>query len=156
MKFIKIFGLAAAVMVLSGVMNLHPARAANDALLIKAYKSPSCGCCTKWLDQARAAGFKVEAVNTENMDMVKKQAAVPEHLQSCHTAIIDGYVIEGHVPFSDIRRLLKTRPKARGLSVPGMVTGSPGMEYKNEREAYNVVLFGGGASDKIFKSYPAR
>ncbi len=156
MKFIKIFGLAAAAMMLSGTMSLHPARAASDAPLIKVFKSPSCGCCTKWVDQAKAAGFRIEAINTENMDMIKKQAAVPEHLQSCHTAMIDGYVIEGHVPFSDIRRMLKTRPKARGLSVPGMVTGSPGMEYENEREPYNVILFSANGSEKIFKSYPAR
>ncbi len=156
MKFWKVMGLGIAVVLLSGAAGMQSLRASGDAPVIKVFKSPSCGCCGKWVDQAKAAGFKVEITNTENMEVVKKQAGVPEHLQSCHTASVDGYVIEGHVPFKDIRRMLKMRPKARGLSVPGMVTGSPGMEYGNEREPFNVVLFDASGSEKIFQSYPAK
>ena len=155
MKPSALFALPVALM-LAGVLNLPAARAGNDMPVMKVFKSPSCGCCKKWVEQIEKAGFKVEVVNTEAMDTVKKMASVPEKLQACHTASIDGYVVEGHVPPESIKTLLKTRPPARGIAVPGMPTGSPGMEYGQEREAFNVVLFGGAGPDRILRRYPAR
>jgi len=149
-------GLGLAAVLLLGGAGMLPARASGDLPVIKVFKSPSCGCCAKWIDRAKAAGFTVDVTNTDDLDVVKKQAGVPGRLQACHTALVDGYVVEGHVPLGAVKRLLKLRPKARGISVPGMPAGSPGMEYGNEREPFNVVLFGGSGSEKIFQSYPAK
>jgi hypothetical protein len=155
MKTSALFALPVALM-LAGSMTPPAARASSETPVMKVFKSPSCGCCKKWVERVEKAGFKVEVVNTEAMDTVKKMASVPENLQACHTASIDGYVVEGHVPPESIRTMLKTRPRARGIAVPGMPTGSPGMEYGNEREAFNVVLFGSDGPDRILKRYPAR
>lgn len=106
------------------------------------YKSPYCGCCKEWVNHVEAAGYSVKVVNTEDMDGIKQSLNVPEPAHSCHTALIDGYIIEGHVPVSDIDRLLEERPKARGLAVPGMPVGSPGMEVPGTTpDRYNVFLF---------------
>jgi hypothetical protein len=106
------------------------------------YKDPSCGCCGNWIKHIKAAGHTVKTVNTEDMDRIKKTFGVPEAVQSCHTALVDGYVIEGHVPAADINRLLAERPKARGLAVPGMPTGAPGMEMPDMKpDHYDVYLF---------------
>ena len=150
MKFWKMAGLGLAAVLLAGSAGMLPVRASAETPVIKVFKSPSCGCCGKWVERARAAGFRVEVTNTDDLDVVKKQAGVPGRLQACHTALVDGYVVEGHVPLGAVKRLLKLRPRARGISVPGMPAGSPGMEYGNEREPFNVVLFGGSGSEKIF------
>ncbi len=155
MKTSALFALPLAL-VLTGIMPPPAARASSDMPMMKVFKSPSCGCCKKWVEQVRKAGFRVEVVNTGAMETVKKMASVPERLQACHTASIGGYVVEGHVPPESIKTMLKTRPRARGIAVPGMPTGSPGMEYGTEREAFNVVLFGGDGPDRILKHYPAR
>ena len=102
------------------------------------------------------SGFKVRDIRTTNMDEVKERLHVPNHLMSCHTAIIGGYVIEGHVPATDVKRLLEKRPDARGLSVPGMPVGSPGMEYQGRRQAYDVLLFNDSGDAGIFSHYPER
>jgi len=128
----------------------------SDNHVMTVFKSPTCGCCGNWVERIRAAGFKVNVTNTDNLDAVKKMASIPSHLQSCHTAKIDGYIVEGHVPVDVIRKLLKERPEIRGISVPGMPTGSPGMEYGDEREAFDVVTFGGKVPGKIYRSYPAK
>ena len=107
---------------------------------ITVYKSPTCGCCGKWIEHLEANGFKVKAVNQADVSPIKQQHGVPYALGSCHTALVDGYVIEGHVPADDIKRLLRERPKAVGLAVPGMPTGSPGMEGPNP-ERYETLLF---------------
>jgi len=108
------------------------------------YKSPYCGCCGKWVEHAMAAGHSVKTVDTEDMAAIKKLLGVPEPAQSCHTTVVEGYVIEGHVPIADVERLLAERPKARGLAVPGMPTGSPGMEMPGEpADNYDVYLFDG-------------
>ncbi len=119
--------------------------------VMQVWKSPTCGCCGKWIDHMRAAGFSVQARDIDDLTMVKKLAGVPDDKASCHTAIIDGYVIEGHVPAQDVKRLLKERPQVAGLSVPGMVSGSPGME-NGRTEPYDVVTFGKGQS-RVFSSY---
>jgi hypothetical protein len=112
-----------------------------EASEINVYKSPSCGCCEAWADSLRANGFTMVVKDIEDLDAVKQRLGVPSSLQSCHTATVEGYVIEGHVPASDIRRLLTERPEATGLAVPGMPIGSPGMEQGDWREPYATILF---------------
>jgi hypothetical protein len=110
---------------------------------VTVYKSPTCGCCSKWVDHMRASGFKVTAHDTSDMQTVKTKLGVPDAMVSCHTSVVNGYVIEGHVPAADIQRLLRDKPKIAGLAVPGMVAGSPGMEG-NRSDPYNVIAFGEG------------
>lgn len=107
---------------------------------ITVYKSPSCGCCAKWVEHLRANGFAPTVRDMEDLSEVKATFGVPSALQSCHTASVGQYVIEGHVPADLIRRMLRERPKIAGLAVPGMVTGSPGMEG-GRAEPYDVVAF---------------
>jgi hypothetical protein len=107
---------------------------------VTVYKSPTCGCCSKWVDHMTASGFKVTAHDTSDMPSVKTKLGVPDAMASCHTSVVAGYVIEGHVPAADIQRLLRDKPKVSGLAVPGMVTGSPGMEGARS-DPYNVIAF---------------
>jgi hypothetical protein len=111
---------------------------------IQVYKTPTCGCCTKWIDHLEAAGFVVEAQDLSDLTLIKATNGVPTQLASCHTAVVAGYVIEGHVPAHDVERLLKERPAVSGLAVPGMPKGSPGMEMSDPRrhERYEVLAFG--------------
>ncbi|MEK6211032.1 MAG: DUF411 domain-containing protein [Pseudomonadota bacterium] len=95
--------------------------------LITVYKTPSCGCCVKWVEYLRNEGFEVKAVNRDDLEPIKQRAGVPPAMSSCHTALVDGYVIEGHVPAQAIRKLLQERPDTLGLAVPGMPANSPGM-----------------------------
>lgn len=104
-----------------------PAHTADSSLLV-VHKSPSCGCCVAWIEHMRDAGFAVEIHDHDDMGPIKQRAGVPYAKGSCHTAEIDGYFVEGHVPADDVKRLLAERPDARGLTVPGMPAGSPGME----------------------------
>ena len=95
--------------------------------LITVYKTPSCGCCVKWVEYLRKEGFEVKVVNRDDLAPIKQRSGVPPAMSSCHTALVDGYVVEGHVPAQAIRKLLQERPDTRGLSVPGMPANSPGM-----------------------------
>jgi hypothetical protein len=95
---------------------------------VSVYKSPTCGCCGEWVKHIQAAGFRVETHEIADVAPIRRRYGVPESLASCHTAVVGGYAIEGHVPAADIQRLLRERPKVTGLAVPGMVVGSPGME----------------------------
>ncbi len=116
-------------------------------------KDPTCGCCTAWADHLRRAGFPVDMVETAEIGRVKARLGVPASLASCHTAEVGAYVIEGHVPAAEIRRLLAERPAARGLAVPGMPVGSPGMEMEGmEPDTFEVVLFG-PAGQRTFARY---
>lgn len=116
---------------------------------ITVYKSPLCGCCGKWVSYLRARGHRLMVHDRENLEPVKKSLGVPRSLRSCHTAVVEGYVIEGHVPAEDIARLLIERPKAKGIAVPGMPMGSPGMEGPRP-EPYRVLLFGADGAPKVF------
>ena len=110
---------------------------------IRVTKDPSCGCCGAWVDHVRAAGFTAEVIESRNMNRLKVQLGIPDELASCHTAEVGGYVIEGHVPASVIKKLLVEKPQAKGLAVPGMPVGSPGMEVSGVApDTYDVVLFG--------------
>ncbi|MBJ6127887.1 DUF411 domain-containing protein [Microvirga sp. BT325] len=121
----------------------RPALAVETLPKMVVTKDPNCGCCTAWVTQVRAAGFDAEVVESSEINRVKMRLGVPEALASCHTAEIGGYVIEGHVPPTVIKRLLAEKPEAKGLAVPGMPVGSPGMEVEGvEPDTYEVVLFG--------------
>ncbi len=122
---------------------------------IEVFKSASCGCCTLWMKHLSRSGFspKWQDLGAVELTQVKADARIPDNLQSCHTAKIDGYVIEGHVPASDIRRLLAERPDAIGLAVPGMPIGSPGMESGNAREPYEVLLLRRDGSTMVFSRH---
>ncbi len=123
--------------------------------LIRVHKSPSCGCCGVWVDHVRAAGFPVEVHDTDDMETVKDRLGVPGPMMSCHTAEVDGYFVEGHVPAGDIKRLIAEKPKARGIAVPGMPLGSPGMEMPDGRtQPYEVALVGGDGSSETFSRHP--
>jgi hypothetical protein len=121
-----------------------PTWAGDTQPTIEVYKTPTCGCCTKWIDSLRAAGFEVNATDMPDLTALKAMNGVPRKLSSCHTAIVSGYVVEGHVPAADLKRLLEEKPAVAGLSVPGMPLGSPGMEHpdSSRHEAYDVLAFG--------------
>lgn len=140
-----VMGAAAAI-----VTTVAAAPAARTELVV--YKSPTCGCCNKWVDYLRKQGFTVVAHDTSGMTAVKAELGVPDALSSCHTAIVGGYVIEGHVPAADIERLLKEHPKVVGLAVAGMVTGSPGMEGGTP-EHYKVMAFDAKGKTTVFATY---
>jgi hypothetical protein len=120
--------------------------------LVTVYKTPDCGCCTDWVDHIRANGFEVTTFNVMDLDQVRSELQVPPQLTSCHTAKVGGYVIEGHVPAADIKRLLKERPKISGLVVPQMPSGSPGMEG-HKADDYDVLMFNNGKTVGIYASY---
>jgi hypothetical protein len=114
------------------------------------YKSPWCGCCGAWAEHLEQSGFAVRIVEREDLEPIKERYGVPGELGSCHTALVEGYTIEGHVPAADIRRLLAERPAAKGLAVPGMPLGSPGMESGGQRERYQVILFTEDGGQTVF------
>ena len=111
-----------------------------EASTVTVYKSPTCGCCTKWVSYLEREGFETQVVSTTDLAGVQAEHGVPHELGSCHTAVVDGYVLEGHVPAADIKRLLRERPAVVGLAVPGMPAGSPGMEGA-VRQRYDVLAF---------------
>lgn len=121
---------------------------------VEVFKNPSCGCCGAWVDHLTAAGFTVTVHEVPDTAVVRKQQGMPEKFGSCHTARVGGYVLEGHVPAADVKRLLAKRPQALGLAVPGMVTGSPGMEAGGRRDAYQVLLIDKAGRDTVFAAYP--
>ena len=123
------------------------------AATIEVVKSPYCGCCTLWVDYLRRAGFEVRVVEAEDVTPTARRLGVPDDLRSCHTATIDGYAIEGHVPAEDIRRLIAERPAAAGLAVPGMPIGSPGMEMGARRDAYDTLLVARDGGLSVFASH---
>jgi len=125
----------------------------NANPVVTVYKSPACGCCSKWVAHMEANGFTVNTVDLKDLTIIKKQYGITRDLASCHTAIVDGYIIEGHVPASDVQRLLAEKPDVIGLSAPGMPTGSPGMEIGNKRDQYNVVTFDKDGNVAIFERH---
>jgi hypothetical protein len=120
---------------------------------VSVYKTPTCGCCGKWVEHLKANGFAPTVKDVQSTAEYRKQYGVPKQLQSCHTAVVGGYTIEGHVPATDIQRLLKHKPKAKGLAVPGMPLGSPGMEGAR-RDPYSVLLFDSDGRISVYKKYP--
>ncbi|KAI9129962.1 DUF411 domain-containing protein [Acaryochloris sp. CCMEE 5410] len=134
----------------------HPAIAENlppEALKITAFRSPTCGCCGVWIEHMKAHGFQVEDNITEDLEGVKREHNVPDDLASCHTAIANGYVIEGHIPAADVKRLLAEKPDVAGIAVPGMPIGSPGMESGNIKEPYSVFTFDEAGQTTVFAEH---
>lgn len=121
----------------------------TNAKEVVMYKNPGCQCCTKWAGHMERAGFTVTEKPTDQLAAIKAEEGVPYALGSCHTALVGGYVVEGHVPIADVQRMLKEQPDARGIGVPGMPQGSPGMESPNP-EPYNVYLIGNDGSQSVY------
>jgi hypothetical protein len=140
-------------------VGLRPAAASADAApkAIRVAKDPNCGCCTAWVDIIEAEGFiaTIDLLDYDALQAHKAESGIPVSMASCHTAHVESYVIEGHVPPADIRRLLAERPDAVGLSVPGMPNGSPGMGPEMQREAYIVYLIRRNGSAEAFTTYDA-
>ena len=137
----------------AAVITLAPseAAAAPKPTAITVYKDPSCGCCKNWVEHLRANGFSPEVHDRSDMDALKDSLGVPSALRSCHTAVVGTYVIEGHVPAADVKRLIATKPaKTLGVAVPGMPAGSPGMEVGSRVDRYDVVAFAAGGTTRVF------
>jgi hypothetical protein len=123
---------------------------------VTVHKSESCGCCKLWVERLRDAGFTVEVRDEDNLSAVKQRVGIPFGMGSCHTAEVEGYFVEGHVPVEDIKRLLRERPDAKGLTVPGMPAGSPGMEVPSgEVQPYEVLLVARDGSTTTFSRHGA-
>lgn len=120
---------------------------------IDVYFSKTCGCCKKWMSHLKTQGFNVNPVPVPYMQKIKKQHAIPGEYSSCHTGIIGGYIIEGHVPADDIKRLLKEQPDIKGLSVPAMPVGTPGMEHGDFKDPFYVITLPKKGEPEIFQSY---
>lgn len=120
-------------------------------------KNASCGCCAAWMERMQAQGFDVSAQNMDYDTLYQLKAAVgvPEDMMGCHTAVVGGYVIEGHVPSAEIRRLIQEAPEAVGLAVPGMPAGAPGMDYGSQSEAFDVYLIAADGTTSLYATYPA-
>ena len=125
----------------------------EKSINITVYRSPTCGCCKGWVEHLRNNHFNVTDIESNHMDQIKSQYDVPKQLSSCHTAIIDGYIIEGHVPAKDIKKLISTKSDIRGLSIPQMPVGTPGMEMGNRKDPFSVISFDKEGKTAIFNHY---
>jgi hypothetical protein len=130
-----------------------PPSANQQTPTVTVFKDPNCGCCKLWVDHLRKHAFTVVTKDTSDVASFKRSGRVPERHQSCHTAFVGGYVIEGHVPAADIQRLLKEKPKVAGLAVGGMPVGSPGMEVGSRKDPYDVVAFNRDGTTKVFAKH---
>jgi hypothetical protein len=139
---------------MAAVAALGACKATARATVVDVYKSPTCSCCGEWSRYLRGDGFAVNIHEVADIDAFRTRSGVPDALVSCHTALIDGYVVEGHVPVADIRRMLAERPKARGLAAPGMPAIAPGMDGSHG-PGYDVLLFQPDGTTRVYRSYPA-
>lgn len=151
MNILKLLFIAGLLMLNSGYF--AESLAADQPVDIIVYRSPTCGCCGKWIQHLKQNNFNVKDILTDDMNEIKDKYGVPKEMASCHTALVNGYVIEGHVPASDILKLLTSKPNVVGLAVPGMVTGSPGMEMGDAKHPYDVMSFDKEKHFQIFNSY---
>ncbi|MEW8629238.1 MAG: DUF411 domain-containing protein [Candidatus Thiodiazotropha sp.] len=142
----RLFG--ALIIFLSALLH-SPLSGAADIVV---YMSPTCGCCNDWVSHLEDNGFSVQVHDRRDMQLIKRKLNVPDKLQSCHTAVIGDYVVEGHVPANDIVRLLREKPAVKGISVPGMPMGSPGMEGPR-KDNYDVLIFDETGNTKVYSSY---
>ena len=116
------------------------------------YKTPTCGCCTKWVDHLKAAGFTVETQHRDDLSGIRQQQKVPASVTGCHTALVGSYVVEGHVPVADVKKLLVEKPAIKGIGVPGMPIGSPGMEGPNP-QSYDTLAFTVDGKTSVFAKH---
>lgn len=141
---VALFGLVAA-------LDTGSVLAADDEIVM--YKDPNCGCCGKWADHMRENGFTVQEISSRDMADVKSEAGVPRTLGSCHTAKVGKYIVEGHVPAADVKRLLAEQPPVVGISAPGMPLGSPGMEGPYASQRYDVISFDADGNQAVFSRH---
>lgn len=153
MKKIKYF----LVIVLSVNVGLIQAQSnkADAKIDIEVHRSPTCSCCGKWVEHLKQSNFNVKEFVSDDVQAIKDQYGITKELASCHTALVNGYVIEGHVPADDIKTLLKNKPKVVGITVPGMPSGTPGMEMGGKKEAYQVISFDKNKQSQVVNSYKA-
>lgn len=144
----RVFAVAGIALLAGAAVTGLPA-VAPQAPAVVVHKSPTCGCCTKWVEHLQGAGFTVQVHDMDDVEPIKNQQHVPVALRSCHTAIVGGYVFEGHVPADLIQKFLKEKPAFAGLAVPGMPMGSPGMEGPS-KDAYNVVAFDQSGTSAVY------
>lgn len=128
---------------------------ASDALVkdIVVYKNPECGCCSKWVKYLQDNNYNVTIESSRDVLAVKKRLGIPEKLAACHTAVIDGYIVEGHITHRDIKRLLLFRPEIKGIAVPGMPVGTPGMESGSTVQSHNVISFDEQGNTEVFAEH---
>ena len=131
-----------------------PLLAAPSLPPVKVFKNPSCGCCGAWVEHMTSAGFVVEVNSVEDTTVARKRLGMPDAFGSCHPASVGGYVLEGHVPAAEVKRLLGLKPVAIGLAVPSMPPGSPGMESNGREDPYDVLLIDLAGHSSVFASYP--
>lgn len=151
----KSFAAATGLALSLGVIVVAQAPQMAKGATMEVFKSPTCGCCSKWVEHVRSAGItvKVADVSDEALDALKNKHGVPKTAQSCHTGVINGYVVEGHVPVAEVQRLLKERPRIAGIAVGGMPLGSPGMEVPGQKpQTYNVVTFDKSGAVTVFST----
>jgi hypothetical protein len=148
------FAIAA---VLTGLASFGAASAQRPAApgpVVQVFKTPTCGCCANWVKHLQDNGFATRVTDMDDLGPIKAKHGVPGSAQSCHTATVDGYVVEGHVPAADVRRMLKERPAIAGIAVPGMPIGSPGMEVPGRRpDAYRVMSFDRKGQMAVYASH---
>jgi hypothetical protein len=140
--------LAAGIVALGGLV-----AAQRPAPVVEVYKTATCGCCANWVKHLEAHGFRTKVTDVEDLTTVKTKLGVPGRLQSCHTGVVDGYVVEGHVPAADVQRLIKEKPAVVGVAVPGMPIGSPGMEVGTTVQRYDVLTFTKTGQTTVYASY---
>ena len=146
--------LVALALVALAALGTAAARQGQAGPLVEVFKTPTCGCCSKWVEHMRASGFTVRTNDLNDLTQIKKARGVPDQMQSCHTAVVNGYVVEGHVPASDVTRLLKEKPAVAGIAVGGMPTGSPGMEYPGAKaQPYDVMSFDKAGKTQVFAKH---
>jgi hypothetical protein len=153
----KITSIALSFLLAVALSGCSPTTAEPSLPGVTVHKSATRGCCQLWADRLRGAGFTVEVRNEDNLNDVKQRVGIPYGMGSCHTAEVAGYFVEGHVPIEDVQRLLRERPDAKGLTVPGMPAGSPGMEVPSGQvQPYDVLLVGRDGSTTVFSHHGSK
>jgi hypothetical protein len=151
MKQMRLYGMVVGVLIVAGLAGWQTGLFSQAPTEMHVYKTPYCGCCAKWVEHMEQNGFKVTVENRDNLKDIKQQHGVRPALESCHTGLIDGYVVEGHVPADVVQQFLEEKPEgAIGLTVPGMPIGSPGMEQGNRYDRYDVLTFDKEGNTTVF------
>jgi hypothetical protein len=157
MNRMKIASIALSLFLAVALSGCSPTTAEPSLPGVTVHKSATCGCCQLWVDRLRGGGFTVEVRNEDNLNEVKQRVGIPYGMGSCHTAEVAGYFVEGHVPIEDVQRLLRERPDAKGITVPGMPAGSPGMEVPSGQiQPYDVLLVGRDGSTTVFSHHGSK
>ena len=152
-----VFALLVAVALSSAPGTAQSRPAAQKPVLMSVYKTPTCGCCAKWVEHMKQNGFTVHVTDLNDLSTIKSKHGVPSKVQSCHTGVVNGYVVEGHVPAADVKRMLKERPAVAGLALPGMPAGSPGMEVPGiQPPAYEVLTFDKSGATRVYARHGGR